>query len=156
MIAPLQLIDFRTTTLAYERLEAEPLPEDVEMGAALTFEIEATADEEREAQRIDLTVSYNQPDDVPDEVAPHIQHRGRLRATGWIRWVDSDFAARDDARQLLLTNGLSMLYGVARVRVADLTDDASSNRLILPSANFHGLVMDWVAEDENTSPEDGA
>jgi hypothetical protein len=148
MIAPLQLIDFHTATLAYERLEAEPLPDDMEMGAALAFEIEAVADEEREAQRIELTLGYNQPDDVPEDVAPHIQHRGRLRVTGWIRWIDKDVAARDDARQLLLTNGLAMLYGVARVRVADLTDDASSDRLILPSANFHSLVMDWMAKEE--------
>ena len=145
MIAPLQLVDFETTALAYERLDAEPPPEDLDLGVGLGFEIEAEVDEERDAQRIRLLVSYNE-EDVPEDVKPYLKHRGRLRVTGWLQWIDEETADRDDAERLLLTNGLTMLYGIARVRVADLTD--GDGRLLLPSVSFLPIVDDWLEEEE--------
>ena len=147
MIAPLQLFDFETTTLAYERLDAEPPPEEADLGVALGFEIEAGVDEERDLQRIRLLVSYNE-EDVPEDVEPYLKHRGRLRVTGWLQWVDEETADRDDAERLLLTNGLTMLYGVARVRVADLT--AGDDRLLLPSVSFLPIVDGWLEEEESS------
>lgn len=141
MIAPLQLADFETTALAYERLDAEPPPEETDLGVALGFEIEAGVDEERDLQRIRLLVSYNE-EDVPEDVEPYLKHRGRLRVTGWLQWVDEETADRDDAERLLLTNGLTMLYGIARVRVADLTN--GDDQLLLPSVSFLPIVDDWL------------
>lgn len=161
MIAPLQLDDFETQVLAYERVEAESPPEDVDVGVAFGFEIDAEVDEERGNQRIRLLVSYNE-EDVPDDVEPYIKHRGRLQVTGWLHWIDEEFADREDAERLLLTNGLTMLYGIARVRVADLTDESRTDgedRLILPSVSFLPIVEDWleeeqVSEDESESAEE--
>lgn len=153
MMAPLQLIDFHSDILAYKRLEAEPWPEDVDEGIALSFELEARHDEERDAQQLTLTIGYNDEDRIPDEVAPYIVHKGRISITGWLRWIDEEMAARDDARELLFTNGFSMLYGVARVRVADLTEGASTDRLFLPSVNFLPMVRDWLSQSEVESED---
>lgn len=152
-MAPLQLIDFRSDTLAHERLESEPWPDDVDRGIALSFELEAKHDEERDAQQLSLTVSYNE-DRIPDEVAPYIAHKGRIRITGWLRWVDDEVADRDDASELLFTNGFSMLYGVARVRIADLTEGVSTERLLLPSVNFLPMVRDWLSQSETESKDE--
>ena len=151
--APLQLADFEAATLAYERLEAEPPPDDADLGVGLSFEIDAEFDEEQETQRIELHVRYNDEDEVPEEVAPYIAHRGHVRVTGWLHWIDEEFAAREDAQRLLLTNGLSMLYGIARVRVADLTADGRDRRLVLPSVNFQPAVEEWLVEAEDEEPE---
>ena len=151
MIAPLQLHDFETQTLAYERIEAEPPPEDADVGVGLGFEIDAEVDEERDAQRIDLLVSYNE-EDIPEDVEPYIKHRGRLRITGWLHWFDEEFAEREDAERLLLTNGLTMLYGIARVRIADLTE--GDGQLILPSVSFLPIVEDWLEEEKRSSDEE--
>ena len=152
-MAPLQLIDFQSEILAYERLDAEASPEDSEGGTALTFQMEATYDEDEDAQHLVLTIGYNN-EEVPDEVEPYIEHRGQVRVEGWLRWVDEDFAERDDARSLLLTNGLTMLYGIARVRVADLTDTEEGDRLVLPSVSFRPLVEDWLEEMEEQSDKE--
>lgn len=151
--APLQLADFEAATLAYERLEAESPPDDAEMGVGLSVEMDAEFDEEREVQRIQLDVRYNNEEDVPEEVAPYLAHRGHVRVTGWLYWASEEFAAREDAQRLLLNNGLSMLYGIARVRVADLTADEGNRRLVLPSVNFQPAVQEWLEEDEEETDE---
>lgn len=152
MIAPLQLLDYHTATLAYERLDTEPPPDDVDLGVALEFAIDATYDDEKDVQRLALTVGYNQTK-VPDEVAPYIAHRGQVRVTGSLRWIDDEVASRDDARDLMLTNGLTMLYGIARVRVADLTEGGERERLLLPSIAFQPIVKDWLQDDEKSTDE---
>jgi len=150
MIAPLQLLDYRTTMLAYERLDAKSPPDDVDLGVALEFEIDATYEDEKDVQRLALTIGYNQTQ-IPDEVAPYIAHRGQVRVTGSLRWIDDEVASRDDARDLMLTNGLTMLYGIARVRVADLTEGGERERLLLPSIAFQPIVKDWLQDDENST-----
>jgi hypothetical protein len=155
-MAPLQLIDFHSDILAYKRLEAEPWPDDVDEGIALSFELEARHDEDRNAQQLTLTIGYNDEDRIPDEAAPYIAHRGRISITGWLRWIDEEIAARDNARELLFTNGFSMLYSVARVRVADLTEGASTERLLLPSVNFLPMVRDWLSQSEVESEDESS
>jgi preprotein translocase subunit SecB len=54
---------------------------------------------------------------------------------------------RDDAPELLLTNGLAMLYGVARVHIAQLTDGPSADRLLVPSISFQPMVEEWMNRD---------
>jgi preprotein translocase subunit SecB len=151
--APLQLLDYRTTTLSYERLDAESPPEDTELGVGLSFGVDAEFDDEEEVQRIQLDVRYNQEDEVPEEIAQHIVHRGHVQVNGLLQWVDEDYATRDDARRLLLTNGLSMLYGIARVRVADITADGEEDRLVLPSMSFLPVAEDWLSEGEEGESE---
>jgi preprotein translocase subunit SecB len=154
MIAsPLQLADFEAATLAYERLEADPPPDDAEMGVGLSIEMDAAFEEDRDVQRLQLDIRYNNEEDVPEEAAPYIAHRGHVRVTGWLYWASEEVAAREDAERLLLTNGLSMLYGIARVRVADLTADGRDRRLVLPSVNFQPAVQQWL--EENESEESG-
>lgn len=156
MIAPLQLHNYSTTTLSYERLEAETPPEDVELGIGLSFGVDAEFDDEEEVQHIALNVRYNQEEEVPDDLVPYVVHRGHVRVTGQLYWADEEVAAREDARRLLLTNGLSMLYGIARVRVADITDDGDEDRLVLPSVNFLPVAEDWLDEDEEESASAGS
>lgn len=151
--APLQLADFEAATLAYERLEAAPPPDDVEMGVGLSIEMDATFEEDRDVQRLQLDVRYNNEEDVPEDATPYIAHRGHVRVTGWLHWASEEVAARDDAERLLLTNGLSMLYGIARVRVADLTADGRDRRLVLPSVNFQPAVQQWLEESDDENSE---
>lgn len=145
MISPLQLIDYTAETLRYERLDPEPVPKDMEIGVGLGFEIDTAVEEERNAQRLTLSVHFNdKEDDIPKEIAPHIAHRGQVRVQGWVRWINKDMSERDDAQRLLLTNGLSMLYGIARVHTAQLTAGRTSARLLLPSVSFQPMVDEWM------------
>ena len=154
MIAsPLQLVDFEAATLAYERLEADPPPDNAEMGVGLSIEMDAAFEKDRDVQRLQLDVRYNNEEDVPEDAAPYIAHRGHVRVTGWLHWASEEVAARDDAERLLLTNGLSMLYGIARVRVADLTADGRDQRLVLPSVNFRPAVQQWLEENDDKPSE---
>jgi len=153
MQSPLQLVDYRAHLLRYERLDPEPAPEDLNFGVGLGIEFETESDEARNAQRIKLTVSFNE-DAVPDEVQTHIMHRGRFQVTGWLQWISEEAAAREDAHRLLLVNGLSMLFGVARVYVADLTV-GNGDRLILPSISFKPIVEDFL-DDQNADEDENA
>jgi hypothetical protein len=155
MIAPLQLLDYRSEALAYERLEAEPAPEDVDIGVGLQFDIDTHFDEERGAQCIALKVGFNESEeDLPDDVIRYIAHRGRVKVTGWLSWIDEEMSSRDDARRLLLVNGLSMLYGIARVRIADLTE-GEDERLLLPSVSFKPVADQFLDQEgqEDTAAE---
>lgn len=147
MISPLQLIDYVAETVSYERLDAEPAPDDEDTAIALGFEMDTAFDEDRTAQRLTLTVHFNNHHtDVPEEVAPYIAHRGQVRVCGWIRWVRDEMAQRDDAQKLLLINGLSMLYGVARVHAAQLTEGRAAERLLIPSISFQPMVEEWMQQ----------
>lgn len=149
MIAPLQLIDYTAETVSYERLDPEPAPDDIEVGVGLGFDIDAKADREREAQQVTLSVHFNQnEEEIPDDMKPHIAHRGQVRVQGWIQWVNSEMAERDDAPKLLLTNGLAMLYGIARVHIVQLTAGRRADRLLIPSVSFQPIVEDWLEQSD--------
>lgn len=122
MLAPLQLIDYRAAVQSYERFENAEVTEENAFGIALSLQFEGKLDEENGAQRLKLVVRYNQEDDVPEEQQPFIAHRGEISVEGWLRWINEKVAAREDADKLLRANGLAMLYGIARVRIADLTE----------------------------------
>jgi hypothetical protein len=145
MIAPLQLIDYRVELLAHKRFDAVPVPDGVEMGVALGLEFDAAFDEARDAQCLTLVVHYNE-EGVPEDVRPYVPYEGRTRVEGWLRWVDDEAASRDDAQHLLLSNGLSMLYGLARASIADLTAGSKAPRLVLPSLSFRPIAEDWLRE----------
>ena len=147
MIAPLQLIDYTAETVSYERLDADPAPDDMDLGVGLGFGIDTRADEERNAQCVILSVRFNQNnDEIPDDLKPYMAHRGQVRVQGWIRWMSEEMAERDDAPELLLTNGLAMLYSIARVHIAQLTDGRSADRLLVPSINFKPMVDEWMGQ----------
>jgi hypothetical protein len=153
MIAPLQLLDYQSELRSYDRLEAEPVPDDVDMGVGLGLEVKTEFDDDREALCVRLTVQFNPEEEIPEDVHPYVMHRGALHVTGWLTWISEEFADRDDARRLLLVNGLSMLFGIARVKIADLTSD-SDRRLVLPSISFKPIVEDFLEEDGGDA-EDG-
>lgn len=145
MIAPLQLLDYRSELQSYERLDPEPVPDDLEMGVGIGIEFTTEFDDDRDALCVRLTVKFNAEDDIPEDIQPHVTHRGKFRVTGWLTWISEEFATRTDARRLMLVNGLSMLFGIARVHVADLTS-GSDERLILPSISFKPIVEDFLEE----------
>jgi preprotein translocase subunit SecB len=154
MIAPLQLLDYQSELRSYDRLEAEPVPDDVDMGVGLGLEVNTEFDDDREALCVRLTVQFNPEEEIPEDVHPYVMHRGALHVTGWLTWISEEFAERDDARRLLLVNGLSMLFGIARVKIADLTSD-SARRLVLPSISFKPIVEDFLEKDGGTAePEE--
>lgn len=153
MISPLQLLDYRSELLAYERLDAESPPDDLDMGVGLAIEFDTHFDEGRDAQCLDLVVDFNQEDGVPEEVQPYLIHRGRYRTVGWVRWIDDEVSAREDAHRLLMVNGLSMLFGITRVYVAELTS-GSERRLVLPSVTFQTAVDDFLDTDDEGASEE--
>jgi len=154
MIAPLQLLDYQSELRSYDRLEAEPVPDDVDMGVGLGLEVDTEFDDDRKALCVRLTVQFNPEEEIPEDIHPYVMHRGALHVTGWLTWISEDFADRDDARRLLLVNGLSMLFGIARVKIADLTSD-SDRRLVVPSISFKPIVENFLEEDEGADePEE--
>jgi preprotein translocase subunit SecB len=152
MLAPLQLRDYRVATLSYEHQSAEPRPEEdnVDIGVALGFEMEFAWDEEQKAHCLTLLTSFNE-EGVPEDQKPYVAHRGHIEVQGWFRWIDNEVATQDNSERLLLVNGLSMLYGIARTRVADVTSTGPGKRLLLPSISFLPIVSDWIEEEETAS-----
>lgn len=148
--APLQLIGYQVQELSLERVfpkesDADPL------GFALGFGIESRPVEgEENAYELELTVEFNKDEEqIPEDAEGQIYHRGRVTLVGRFTWVRESFPDDpDEAEKLLLVNGLSMLYGTARVHLQQLTEPGPGQVLRLPSVSFLPIVEEWLESDE--------
>lgn len=149
ILAPVQLLDYAVEQLEYslQLPSARPLPEPA-AAAGLTFNMRMNEDASSGVYRLQLQVSFNQ-DEPPPEVEGHIYHKGSITITGWVKWAtDESKSKADDPRKLLLVSGMSMLYGIARERIAQATASGPAARMILPSVSFLPLVEDWLTRNQ--------
>lgn len=134
--APLQLRDYAVTDLAYRRRpDGERTPDD---GLTMRFEMEG-ARAGGETVLLVLRVWFNEAEDDDSETPP-APHTGHVEVRGGFQWVGpEDVPGRD---RLTVVNGLSVLYGIARVYVAQASGSGPDARLVLPSVSFHEVDLD--------------
>ena len=148
MLAPLQLLDYAIDRVQYEQIRpgTEEMPDPAEI-AGLGFRMEMEQMKDSDVVRLQLQVEVNQ-EELPEEVEGHVFHRGSIRISGWFTWIDEDVPERfKDPQKLMLVNGLSILYGVARNHMVHLTEPGPAPRLMLPSISFFPLVEEWLADN---------
>lgn len=151
MLAPIQLIDFAVDQLDYEQVRppGEELP-DALSGVVLGIDVEQVSGIDTEHPYVQLIISFNE-EEVPEEAkaSGHPYHQGRIVLSGWFNWSREKVAERvDNPEKLLLVNGLSMLYGIARQQLLQITEPGPAPRLMLPSISFLPFVERWLAKDE--------
>lgn len=155
--APFQLLDYHIETLSLERLHpsVEDVPESA--GGALGFgmEIRPTEDVEGEVYEVELELHVNEDEEaIPDEARERLFHRAHAALVGQFMWMDGKKPNDpEEADKLLLVNGLSMLYGNARIHLRQLTDPGPAPVLHLPSVSFKPIVEAWLQE-ENAAHSD--
>jgi preprotein translocase subunit SecB len=150
MLAPLQLTDYAIDGLAYEQVRRKAGDAGVAASqASLGFRF--AENEEDGRFHLGLEVNINQ-DGLPEESAGEVLHRGQIRISGWFAWAEGvDPTELENARKLLLVNGYSVLYGIARTHFVHLTEPGPAPRLMLPSITFLPIIEQWLAEEEGDS-----
>lgn len=142
--APFQLLDYHVETLTLERLHPETEEDLEQVGTALGFGMEIRPVEEGEEDVYDVELDLHINDDegaIPEEGKKHIFHRVRLVLIGRVQWSENAKPEEEkEADRLLLVEGLSMLYGVARVHLRQLTDPGPEPVLHLPTVRFQPIV----------------
>lgn len=160
MLAPIQLLDYAITDLAYKQdLPSDgPLPEALG-GVSLAFGLELSQPEGTAPEgtahtyQILLQVAFNEgADGAPEGEEGHVYHRGHLQLLGWFRWKppSGDFA---EPEKLLLVNGASILYGIVRTHLSQLTEPGPAPRLLLPSVSFRHIVEQLREAPEEEAPD---
>ena len=132
--APFQLVDYRVDEQSL-LLSPTLASEGVDEGAVnLAFDFKAESLEPGDVQ-LGLRVRINDLEEGETLGATDVPYIGRVSVVGRFHWLGGD----DDPvelRRLLTVNGLSMLYGIARVYVRQLATSAGGRGLILPTLSF--------------------
>jgi preprotein translocase subunit SecB len=154
--APFQLIEYHIEALSLKRLHPDVEEPPGATGIALGFGIELRPNVESEegVHALELTIQANEDEDQIPEGAEHrIFHRASVTLVGYFTWLeDAEPDDTDEAEKLLLVNGLTMLYGTARVHLQQLTEPGSDPPLQLPTVSFLPIVEEWLDADESESP----
>jgi hypothetical protein len=143
--APLQLREYAVTEVTYRRrAEGGSAPD-----SALTmrFEMEGARTGEDGAV-LALRVWFNEADEDTAERTSESSpspHTGHIEVRGGFQWIGDDVPERD---RLIVVNGLSVLYGIARVYVAQASGSGPDARLLLPSVSFHEVELDLSVRAE--------
>ncbi len=155
--APFQLLDYHIESLSLERLHpsVENVPESA--GGALGFgmEIRPTEEVEEEVYEVELELHVNEDEEaIPDEAREHVFHKAHATLVGQFMWMEGKKPDdSEEADKLLLVNGLTMLYGNARVHLRQLTDPGPDPVLHLPSVSFKPIVEAWLQEEAASSSD---
>lgn len=97
---------------------------------------------------LDLFVSVNETDPEGDAVAetnPH--YRGRVVLRGEFLWIGGEDLPEEERRNLLTVNGLSVLYGIARVYLRQLAEPLPAPPLLLPTVSFRDALSALASPD---------
>lgn len=130
--APLQLRDYVVTAIEYRRrpVDADPA------GHPLSMRFETGGTSEGDTTYLILRIWINEDEEASDETVPN-PHEGYLEVRGEFEWTGpQNLPGRD---KLIAVNGLSILYGIARVYVAQASGTGVDRRLLLPSVSFHEI-----------------
>jgi preprotein translocase subunit SecB len=90
------------------------------------------------------------------EDASHCPYVGRVKGTGIFTLADG--TDKDEAEQLVILNGTSMVFGMLRGIVAQITAQGWHGSMLLPTVNFieffESLENERTTADEDDSPRD--
>lgn len=156
--APFQFLDYHIEQLSLERLHPEIDGSPEKVGTALGFgmEIRPVEEAEEDVYEVQLELHLNDEEDaIPEGEWDRVFHRAHLTLVGRFQWLeDAKPVDEEEADKLLLVNGLSMLYGTARVHLRQLTDPGPEPVLHLPSISFKPIVEQALQEDPEQSGSD--
>lgn len=78
-------------------------------------------------------------------------HEGHVEVAGRFAWQGPE--SPPDVERLLIVNGLSFLYGIARVYLAQASAASPGPRLLLPSVSFMNMEVELDPDPEPSSEE---
>jgi preprotein translocase subunit SecB len=142
--APFQFLDYHIEQLTLDRFHPDIDEAPDHVGTALGFgmEIRRVDDVEEDVYEVQLDLHLNDDEDaIPEDERDQVFHRAHLTIVGRFQWLeDAKPSDEEEADKLLLVNGLSMLYGTARVHLRQLTDPGPEPVLHIPSISFKPIV----------------
>ncbi len=115
--------------------------EEYEVDLNVDFEIGRSNDDKPNFE-VKLLVDVNQK----DEFFRNAPYRVHLLVTGYFHFPEG--TDEDNINKLILPNGLSILYGIARNTVSQSTGVARFGRFLLPSINLIKVIQDKAKKEE--------
>ncbi len=144
-MASINLEGFKLKSLHIET-ENDATPEtDQKPGMGLSW---ATAEEESDPNRYALVFGIDARPGVEED--GQILPRVKLTIEGHFRFDDS--IPPDKRRDILMVNGSSILYGIARGLLAGVSG-AFGNSIILPTVDMVSLVADMVEQQKHVETQ---
>ena len=144
VLAPVQMLDYAVVEQTYVR----HIPDtDPETAAVQNVQLNVSGQRDLSGVNLLLDVHANPPDENPDGAV--YAQEGRVRVAGRFRWIGAE--SPSDQEQLLVVNGVSFLYGIARVYLAQASSGAAGPRMMLPSFSFRDIEV--VLEDPKVEAE---
>lgn len=142
--APLQLRDYAVTALEYRRR----LTETPQADHPLSMRLEIEGAENGGLTYLVLRIWINEDEASTSDLPPN-PHEGRIEVRGEFEWLGpEDISDRD---RLVVVNGLSILYGIARVHIAQASGTGPDRRLLLPSVSFHEIDLPLTPPEDQES-----
>jgi preprotein translocase subunit SecB len=159
--APVQLFSYTAETIQFDvnpvYVEEEPdLPNTEELSEErFDFIPEVISIPTQEEQgTLRLTVGMNRDD---EEWSSY--YRLSITITGRFEWVDPDPSIPDDEfRKYYMQSGLSLLYGIIREKVIQLSSSSPYPRMMIPTITFKGMVEEMASQysEEGQNEKNGA
>ena len=147
-LAPIQLVDY---VVVEQGLTVHPDADyDAEQPDGVALGLGLAVEPTEEGIEIILGMGINEP---PPEGADSTQpsnaiYRGRFGIRGHFLWIGADDLTPEEQRKLLVVNGVSALYGIARVHVRQLSEPLPGPPLILPMLSFADALDGLIAAEE--------
>ena len=147
-ISPIQLVRYTVLDVAFRRnLEAEAGPTIIFGTDVNQYDpSEATQDD---PQFIGLRVRMHtgQPGCAEEDA----REQGHVHLIGGVAWAGPPDFDPEQKQRLLRVNGLSLLYGIARTLIAQLSETGGMAPVMLPTVGFQNFADD---EEPETPPDD--
>ena len=139
--APIQLLGYDVLDQSLQAVpEADYDAAPASVGMEMGFDVAARDDG---ALRLTLGLYINSR---TDEETANDHHRGQFVVQGVFLWVAEDGPVTAERRRLLVVNGFSTLFGIARVHVRQLSQALPGAPLLLPMVSFRDLADDLLAD----------
>jgi hypothetical protein len=149
MLSALQLDDYVVDTFHLETNsryltnpdEAEALEED-EQGDEIGYGLDLFPSSEPD-RILGLRLFVDVNGDVEDWTESH-RYRARISVTGQFEFRDDpeDRPPADELYHFFMRSGISILYGIARTRIAEATSGQPYSKLVLPTMDFTPAIED--------------
>lgn len=141
MLALLELDQYYIDEFSLEVNPSYPPTEEQEIDLDIDFEI-GRADDGLPHFEVKLIIDVN----ASEERFRSCAYRIRLLVSGYFHF--SEGTDEGQINRLILPNGLSILYGIARNTISQSTGVSRFGRFLLPSVNLIEVIKDKAKRDE--------
>lgn len=152
-ISPIQLVRYTVVDVAFRRnMEAEAGPS-ILFGTDVDWYDPSEATHE-DPQFIGLRVRMHtgQPGCAEEDA----REQGHVHLIGGVAWAGPPDFDPGQKRRLLYVNGLSLLYGIARTLIAQLSETGGMAPVMLPTVGFQNFADDVDATPPSPDPAPAA